>query len=91
VKPARTSAGGDEDQSAEVPTVVRDRKRRARSARERRELTVTPGPPGSPADLRTGRLIRCANAQFIRFCVRSGWQADDHFHINHERMGLLTG
>jgi hypothetical protein len=34
---------------------------RARSAGQRRELAVTPGQPGTPAHLRTGRLTRCAN------------------------------
>jgi hypothetical protein len=34
---------------------------RARSAGQRRELTVTPGQADTPADLRTGRLTRCAN------------------------------
>ena len=29
--------------------------------RSRRELTVTPGQADIPADLRTGRLTRCAN------------------------------
>jgi hypothetical protein len=57
----RRSVGGDKDQGAMVPAVVRDRGRRARSAGQRRELTVTPGQPDTPADLRTGRLTRCAN------------------------------
>jgi hypothetical protein len=34
---------------------------RARSAGQSRVLTVTPGQPGMPVDLRTGRLTRCAN------------------------------
>ena len=34
---------------------------RARSAGQGRVLTVTHGQPGIPADLRTGRLTRCAN------------------------------
>jgi hypothetical protein len=33
---------------------------RARSAGQRRVLAVTPGQPGMPADLRTGRPTRCA-------------------------------
>ena len=61
----RRSLGGDEDQGAEAPTVVRDRRRRARCVPDRpgqrRELTVTPGQPDTPAHLRTGRLTRCAN------------------------------
>jgi len=34
---------------------------RARSAGQRREITVTYDKPGTAADLRTGRLTRCAN------------------------------
>ncbi len=36
---------------------------RARSAGQRRELTVTPGQPDTPPDLRSGRLTRGPNAK----------------------------
>ena len=52
----RSSLGGDEDQGAEVPRVVRDRRRRARCVPDR---PVNAGNPRSLTDTFT-RLLTCA-------------------------------
>jgi hypothetical protein len=60
----RRSLGGGEDQGRAASRRKRQQTAcplRARSAGQHRELTVTPGQPGTPAHLRTGRLTRCAN------------------------------
>ena len=60
----RSSLGGDEDQGAGAPTVCTRPQTtcplRARSAGQRRVFAVTPGQPDTQAQLRTGRLTRCA-------------------------------
>jgi hypothetical protein len=56
------SLDDDEDQGAEVPAVVGDRRRRARSAGQRRDLRPLPSRTTRyTGHLRTGKPTRCAN------------------------------